>query len=250
MAIKKIDDIYLSNISDAIRAKKGTTETYKPSEMAPAIRSIVGISKLPQMIDGTLTEITAEDLGGITKIKSYAFYESNVEIIELPNSLKKIDSYAFYTAKNLKSIKIPNTVTIIDGSSIRSCSALESIAIPYSVQELKSSCFGSCSKLTKVEFEGDSNLQKIGDMVFYQCVKLESITIPRLVAEIKANAFSKCTALVTVTVKATIPPTLTGDIFPNCTALEQIIVPIGCGDAYKGATNWSAYADIIVEEDV
>lgn len=40
MAILTIDDAILNNIADAIRGKNGTTETYKPSEMAAAISEI------------------------------------------------------------------------------------------------------------------------------------------------------------------------------------------------------------------
>lgn len=40
MAIKKINDTCLTSIAAAIREKNGTTETYKPSEMAAAISAI------------------------------------------------------------------------------------------------------------------------------------------------------------------------------------------------------------------
>ena len=42
MAIKTIDDKNLTDIADAIRAKNGTTTTYKPSEMAAAITALTG----------------------------------------------------------------------------------------------------------------------------------------------------------------------------------------------------------------
>ena len=42
MAIKFIDDTYLTAIANAIRSKLGGSATYKPSEMATAIGSITG----------------------------------------------------------------------------------------------------------------------------------------------------------------------------------------------------------------
>lgn len=42
MASVVVNDEYLSDIADAIRAKKGTQDTYKPSQMADAISSISG----------------------------------------------------------------------------------------------------------------------------------------------------------------------------------------------------------------
>ena len=42
MATVVVNDTYLSDIADAIRAKSGTSNTYKPSEMAEAISNIGG----------------------------------------------------------------------------------------------------------------------------------------------------------------------------------------------------------------
>lgn len=59
----------------------------------------------------------------------------------------------------------------------------------------------------------------------------------------------------TIYIKATTPPSLNaaftsemgGEVFAPY--LTKIVVPKGCGDAYRSATNWSASADIIVEVD-
>ena len=49
MSIVTIDDSYLTAIGNAIRAKNGTTTTYKPSEMAAAISALnVGADTLAQ----------------------------------------------------------------------------------------------------------------------------------------------------------------------------------------------------------
>ena len=38
--------------------------------------------------------------------------------------------------------------------------------------------------------------------------------------------------------------------FNNCNNITSIIVPNGCGDTYKVAYGWSAYANKIVEADL
>ena len=48
----------------------------------------------------------------------------------------------------------------------------------------KSSCFGSCYALTTVEFEKDSQLEKLGRGVFNSS-SIESISIPSSVRYIK-----------------------------------------------------------------
>ena len=42
------------------------------------------------------------------------------------------------------------------------------------------------------------------------------------------------------------PPTISSSTFKTDT-LAKIIVPAGCGDTYKAATNWAAFADYIEE---
>ncbi len=52
MANVVVNDEYLSDIADAIRTKSGTSDTYKPSEMAEAISNIGG-SGSPDWVDVT-----------------------------------------------------------------------------------------------------------------------------------------------------------------------------------------------------
>ena len=61
----------------------------------------------------------------------------------------------------------------------------------------------------------------------------------------------------TIYIKATTPPTLPWeDFFADCNyngsngGYVNIVVPVGCGNAYKTATNWSAYADYITEGEM
>ena len=68
MSIVTIDDSYLTAIGNAIRAKNGTTTTYKPSEMAAAISAIEsGEDFLPQKITNTLTSYSNNDITTIGK---------------------------------------------------------------------------------------------------------------------------------------------------------------------------------------
>ena len=117
MALKTINDEYLIAIGEAIRKKNGTEETYKPSEMAEAIRSIEG-GGIGEIIltgdciyalaapawDSILSNIETEN---ITNCK-YMFYTSPVETAPIEINCKideYIDcSYMFYKNVNLKEI--------------------------------------------------------------------------------------------------------------------------------------------------
>lgn len=72
-----ITESYLEDIADAIRAKNGTQNTYKPSEMAGAIDAISGGGTTPT---GT-KEISITQNGTITEdVSDYASAEINVNI--------------------------------------------------------------------------------------------------------------------------------------------------------------------------
>jgi hypothetical protein len=69
-------------------------------------------------------------------------------------------------------------------------------------------------------------------------------------SEIASLSFSSSTPYFKkLIVKTATPPTLASQVFDAYpgNVLSEIIVPIGCASAYKSATNWSEYADIIKE---
>lgn len=69
--------------------------------------------------------------------------QGNITTYEIPNGVKKIESYAFHNQNNMTSIILPNTLEII-GNSFNYCTKLTKIEIPSSVTEIDSSCFSNC----------------------------------------------------------------------------------------------------------
>ena len=98
---------------------------------------------------------------------------------------------------------------------------------------------------------------------FYICSNLYDVTIPKSVKNIYRLAFGGTNSLKSIKILATSPPEMEGveqsdgsilyNSFdtPSSSSfyLERIIVPKGCGNAYKTATGWSTYADYIVESE-
>lgn len=157
------------------------------------------VNKLPQVVDGSVTEITAADLTGITQIRKNAFHDcAFLTTVEIPYGVTRIDDSAFGYCSNLRSITIPNSVTTI------------------------------------------------GMYSFNNCVHLVSVMLPPSVTSIAMYAFGYCPDLASVTIEATTPPSLSSATAFNSNAPNRIIyVPAASVDAYKAATNWSAYADKI-----
>lgn len=252
---------------------------------------VVKDNKLVSFIDGSLTEITADDLVGATKIANYAFYKNgnviNITIpdnvtsigqeafrhsritnviiqegltdignyafhecsylknIQLPNSLTSIGSYAFSNCSGLESIQLPNSLTSIGASAFQGCK-IKNIVIPNKITSIEASTFLGCQSLTTIVIQG--SVKSIGYAAFRSCSSLTSITIPNSVISLDRYALviGNSTNKATITFKSTTPPTIGSDTF-TASYLEKIIVPNGSGEAYKTATNWSAFADYIEE---
>ena len=95
-------------------------------------RPIVKENRLNQLLTRAITEITAEDMQGVTSLSNNAFATlGNIVSVTLPETLKSIGSYAFENCTSLTSITIPNSVTSIGSSAFYNCASLESITLPF-----------------------------------------------------------------------------------------------------------------------
>ncbi|MDE7191303.1 MAG: leucine-rich repeat domain-containing protein [Clostridia bacterium] len=72
---------------------------------------------------------------------------SNLEMIEIPSNVTRIEGYAFYNCSSLTNIEIPRNLTYISDATFKNCSSLKSIEIPSSVETISKGAFSGCSDL-------------------------------------------------------------------------------------------------------
>lgn len=93
MAITTIDDKHLTNIATAIRQKRGIEDTFKPSEMAEAIKDISGGEPILQevVVQPSINEQTitpSADYDGLSQVKIGAV-TSSIDSDIKPENIKK-----------------------------------------------------------------------------------------------------------------------------------------------------------------
>ena len=208
-----------------------------------------GKSLFAQLVDKSMTSVSEEDLKGITTIGNYAFYYCDrLTSIIIPSSVTSIGDYAFYGCYSLTNATIPNSVTRINTYAFYSCRSLTSITIPDGVTLIGWYAFQDCSNLTNVTIS--DSVTTIGGKAFSDCENLMNVIIGNGVQNIDSLAFSSCGTATesgtTYMILATTPPTIQSITFRQA-KINKIIVPKGTLDAYKSATNWSTYADNMVE---
>lgn len=120
-----VTESYLTDIGKAIRSKNGSTTTYKPSEMAAAIKNIKtqDNTAVNSIIDRTISgDYTNNEA---TSVGKYAFaFCFNLKTVTMANATD-INSNAFYDCTGLISANFPNVKTVY--SSAFNSSGLTSI---------------------------------------------------------------------------------------------------------------------------
>ena len=277
MAKVLVNENNLTNIANAIRGKNGSTDTYKPSEMAAAITAISGGggSNEKAIVEKTFSGIYTNN--EITKIGDYAFagLGNNITGINAPN-VESVGEYAFRECGNIQSINMPKVKTI--GVN----------AFGYSVYTTMPKCVTNntfplleeshnANVVFGYMFDGEllylPNIKKrlvMGDLtadapkyinlpefvdqhtsrrrMFGNNKVIQKVWLPK-VANIQYKDFNGCTAFVAlILAKTTLVPLTDVNAFENSTVATgtgYIYVPSALVSEYKTATNWVTYASQI-----
>ena len=138
-----------------------------------------------------LIEVIFNDM--VETIGSFAFSFTGVVRLELPNSVKCIDTEAFGYAKNLEYIKLPRLLNKLGHTAFGKCSGLQAIELPENLIEIGNSMFHSCVSLKEIIIH--SGCLSIDKAAFFDCSSLEKVTIEEGCTIICDEAFAGCSAI-------------------------------------------------------
>lgn len=175
----------------------------------------------------------------VTRIGDSTFQSTALSRISFPDSLRTIDSFAFYNCSSLTEVTIPANITNIESYAFDICTGLRSITVasgnanycsengvlynksktellrypcnsgatsftvPESVSSIDVGAFGNNQTLTSVTISGSK--VNIWGFSFDKCVALRSVTVLGDVGNIGGNAFRGCSALTDLTFKGNAP---------------------------------------------
>ena len=209
---------FLTDVADAIREKKGTTDLINPQDFSSEIASIQSGSKYDAvMMDG----MTIRDYPNYTI--PYTIDTSKM------SSMRNLFYCSNIITGKLKSIPQLDTSNVTNMTSMfYNCSILESIPqLDTSNVTDMGYMFNNCFALKSIPKLDTSNVTDMRD-TFNGCKKLTTIQ------ELDMSSISVCT-----------------DIFDNCNLLTYIVIknlgkgPLGGKSVYdfSGATNWGTGND-------
>lgn len=211
----------LTDVADAIREKKGTTDKINAQSFADEIKNLPSGSGDNGLADAIVTRTITEYVNNeITEIGEYAFALCYSLLSASIPHVKKLNKQAFFECTSLTYLEIPN-VENISLQAIYGCKVLKKVYVPK-LTYLNDQVFRACSALTRADI---GNCTSIGAMCFFM-TKLDTLII---------HTSSVCTLENTNAFQST----------PIANGTGYIYVPDDLVEAYKGATNWSTYADAI-----
>ncbi len=153
-------------------------------------------------------------------IESHAFYSCDIlEEVIIPKSVKYIGESAFESCKNLKEIVIPEGVKYIGESAFESCENLKEIVIPKGVKQISSGAFRNCKNLRKVVIP--DSVKRIDSWSFYLCENLREVIIPGSVEYIGESAFESCKSLREIIIPDSVR-IIEQCCFHSCKSLEKV----------------------------
>ena len=83
------------------------------------------------------------------------FAFSNIEKLDLGNSVQHIAVGAFRNCRGLKEVRIPDSVKYIREGAFRGCSNLEKVTLGSGLVQIDKNAFGGCKKLKEVVIPPD-----------------------------------------------------------------------------------------------
>lgn len=180
-----------------------------------------------------------------TKIPESAFYKNeNLKSISIPEGVKHLSTYSFYTCSILETAQLPQSL-ISSGYDIFSyCQKLKSVSLPDDMQ-IGYSFFKSCSALESVQLP--KNLQNLPSHTFSNCTNLKNINLPVAINTIEDYAFNNC-GITSLSIPDNVK-TIPENMCYSCSYLQSVTLPAGLKIISPRAFMWCTTLSHIYSAD-
>lgn len=228
-AFKMVDNVlFTSDMKTLVRyfPGEGTADSYT---VPAAVETILGGAFQK-------AKINHFDLGSVKFIGDYAFQETVIPEIVLPESVTEIESQLVNHAK-VQKLVIGNGLTTIPNAFCENNEYLEEVVIGKGVKTIGNRAFAGCKSLRTVTFAEGNTLTDFGNrkgtvQILARCPKLESIELPDSCTFVAYPSFQNCSNLRTIVARGV---KIWSDFkHPNGGDVGYYKATVGYSDALRG----------------
>jgi hypothetical protein len=156
----------------------------------------------------------------VSQGQSALFSKTGIVHVNLPRGFSS--QWDMFSSTPIRHLVIPEDIILLS-EIMANCTHFEDIVLPQKITAIPQNMFNG--------------------------TYIQNVTVPVNVSSIGKNAFNTQYLQKIIMRPETPPTTPNEETFNQQGYLKEIIVPKGCAEAYKSATNWSEFADIIKEEE-
>lgn len=175
----------------------------------------------------------SENLKKVTGMKSvkyistFAFFGcKKLQSVSISEELKEIGKWAFQDTV-ISNIDLPEGLEVLGGEAFANCTKLKKVTVPSTVCLNFISNFGEFSGCTSLEEATVKSQGCISDGMFKGCTNLKKITLQNT-EEIRLSSFENCSNLTNIKLPSSLR-SISEDAFENCSSLSEINLPFGLG---------------------
>ena len=127
-----------------------------------------GVKTIGQYAFNKSAELKVITMGdGLVSIGQSAFFQTAVESVKIPGTVKELGIYIFSGCKSLKTVSVDEGITFLPEGCFYDDIALEKVSLPITIHLVGKSAFSRCNKLNQVVYPGTKQqwkLVSVGEM--------------------------------------------------------------------------------------
>lgn len=180
----------------------------------------------------------------VTEIGNYAFAQTVIESVVIPDQTVEIGNRAFYSCYCLTDVQLGENVEYIGAEAFYNCDSLINITMGEKIRFIGDGCFYYNAALQKIHLP--DSVEYLGENAFFMCGQISELNIPRSLKKINSYTLAMNYCLESITIPSNVE-VIDVYAFFSCEALKNAYVEEGVKEissaSFSGCGQGSSFSD-------